>query len=328
MEAPEKDEATATMKTLGRFGDWRKLVAVGASTLIFTIGAVSAQDKQGEDATFTEKMKEWQEKMSDAVRDSWQRLGQGSGAKNPDGSSVTAASVDFREQEDSYRLRLHFPERDLDKVQIDLSGETLRIVAPPEAKASRFEQIIHLENLAAGVTPQIERKPEDNLIFVTIPKSSGETATTTPPGSPPANRWDDWEDDVREQMSRLREEMDRIFGQAFSDLRHRPGFKEFLDEAQSGSWFNLQEEADKYVVRAYLPDRDINNVNVSVEGDVLKLEAQGEDTQQEQSDGSIISRKAQYSQVLSLPGPVQADKMTMERKENMLVVTLPKAPAS
>jgi HSP20 family molecular chaperone IbpA len=300
---------------------------VGASIMVFTMGAVTAQDRQDEGAGFREKMKEWQEKMSDAFRDSWQRLWQDRGAKNPDAATVTAASVDLREQQDSYTLRLHLPNRDLDKVQIDLSGDTLRIVAPPEAKAARYEQIIQLENLTAGVTPQIERKPEDGLIVVTIPKSSGEAAATTPPDSPPANRWDDWDRDVLEQMNRLREEMDRIFGQAFSEFRNRPEFKEFFDQAQFGSSFDVQEESDKYIVRAYLPDRDINNVNVSVEGDVLKLEAQGEDTRQEEGNGSFFSRKAQYSQVLSLPGPVQADKMTVERKENMLIVTLPKASA-
>jgi HSP20 family molecular chaperone IbpA len=302
-------------------------MSVGASIMVFTMGAVTAQDRQDEGAGFREKMKEWQEKMSAAFRDSWQRLWQDRGAKNPDAATVTAASVDLREQQDSYTLRLHLPNRDLDKVQIDLSGDTLRIVAPPEAKAARYEQIIQLENLNAGVTPQIERKPEDGLIVVTIPKSSGEAAATTPPGRPPANRWDDWDRDVLEQMNRLREEMDRIFGQAFSEFRNRPEFKEFFDQAQFGSSFDVQEESDKYVVRAYLPDRDINNVNVSVEGDVLKLEAQGEDTRQEEGDGSFFSRKAQYSQVLSLPGPVQADKMTVERKENMLIVTLPKASA-
>jgi HSP20 family molecular chaperone IbpA len=302
-------------------------MSVGASIMVFTMGAVTAQDRQDEGAGFREKMKEWQEKMSDAFRDSWQRLWQDRGAKNPDAATVTAASVDLREQQDSYTLRLHLPNRDLDKVQIDLSGDTLRIVAPPEAKAARYEQIIQLENLTAGVTPQIERKPEDGLIVVTIPKSSGEAAATTPPDSPPANRWDDWDRDVLEQMNRLREEMDRILGQAFSEFRNRPEFKEFFDQAQFGSSFDVQEESDKYIVRAYLPDRDINNVNVSVEGDVLKLEAQGEDTRQEEGNGSFFSRKAQYSQVLSLPGPVQADKMTVERKENMLIVTLPKASA-
>jgi hypothetical protein len=38
----------------------------------------------------------------------------------------------------------------------------------------------------------------------------------------------------------------------------------------------------------------------------------------------VFSRKARYSQLLTLPGLVQANKMAVERKENMLVVTLPK----
>ena len=308
------------MKKIIRFNSWGKLMSVSASIMVLTIGAMAAQETEGEGPSFTEKMKEWQEKMSDAFRESWERLWQDRGAKNLDASTATAVSIDLREQKDSYTLRLHLPNRDLEKVQIDLSGDTLRIVAPPEGKAARYEQSMQLDDLTAGSTPQIERQPKDHLIVVTIPKSSDQTATT-----PPASRRDDWDHRVLEQMNRMREEMDRIFGQAFSEFRNRPEFKEFFDQAQFGSSFDLQEEGDKYVVRAYLPDCDINNVNVSVEGDVLKLEAQGEDTRQEQQDGSSYSRKAQYFQVLSLPGPVQADKMTVERKENMLIVTLPKA---
>ena len=315
------------MKTMLRGDEWGRLVTLAAGVMVLTMGGVAAQDTQGEGAKFAEKMKEWREKVSEAFRDSWQRLGQSRDAKNPDASTVAAASVDLREQQDSYTLRLHLPNRDLDKVQIDLSGNTLRIVAPPEAKAGRYEQSIQLDNLTAGTTPQIERKPEDSLIVVTIPKSAGQTAAGTPSASPPAGRWDDWDRDVLEQMNRLGEEMDRIFGQAFSEFRNRPEFKDFFDQAQFGSSVDLQEETDKYVVRAYLPDRDINNVNVSVEGDVLKLEVQGDDTREQERDGSFFSKKAQYSQVLSLPGPVQADKMTVDRKENMLIVTLPKASA-
>jgi HSP20 family molecular chaperone IbpA len=315
------------MKTLLGSGKWGRRLAVGASIMVLTLGSVAAQENESEGAKFTEKMKEWQEKMSEAFRDGWQRLWQDRGGNNPDASTVAAASVDLREQQDSYTLRLHLPNRDLDQVQIDLSDKTLRIVAPAESKAGRYEQSIQLDNLAAGTTPQIERKPEDSLIVVTIPKNSSQTAAATPSASPPASRWDDWDRDVLEQMNRLRQEMDRIFGQAFSEFRNRPEFKEFFDQAQFGSSVDLQEESDKYVVRAYLPDSDINNVNVSVEGDVLKLEAQGEDSRQQGGDGSFSSKKAQYSQVLSLPGPVQADKMTVERKENMLIVTLPKASA-
>jgi hypothetical protein len=44
------------------------------------MGAGIGQDTPGEGASVTEKMKEWQEKMLDAFRDS----GQDGGGKNPD----------------------------------------------------------------------------------------------------------------------------------------------------------------------------------------------------------------------------------------------------
>ena len=235
------------MKKIIRFNSWGKLMSVSASIMVLTIGAMAAQETEGEGPSFTEKMKEWQEKMSDAFRETWERLWQDRGAKNLDASTVTAASIDLREQQDSYTLRLHLPNRDLDKVQIDLSSDTLRIVAPPEGKAARYEQSIQLDDLTAGSTPQVERKPKDHLIVVTIPKSSDQTATT-PSATPPASRRDDWDHRVLEQMNRMREEMDRIFGQAFSEFRNRPEFKEFFDQAQFGSSFDLQEEGDKYAL--------------------------------------------------------------------------------
>ncbi|MEO7098952.1 MAG: Hsp20/alpha crystallin family protein [Luteolibacter sp.] len=38
-----------------------------------------------------------------------------------------------------------------------------------------------------------------------------------------------------------------------------------------------------------------------------------------------MTHKAEYMQILSLPGPVQVDKMKVDRKEGVLTVTLPKA---
>ena len=87
-----------------------------------------------------------------------------------------------------------------------------------------------------------------------------------------------------------------------------PEFREFFNQSRFGSSLDIQEESGKYVIRAYLPDRDMNNVNVTVEGQTLKLEAKAE-------NGMVFAQKARYSQLLTLPGPVQADKMAVERKE-------------
>ena len=98
-----------------------------------------------------------------------------------------------------------------------------------------------------------------------------------------------------------------------------------FDEPLFGSSVDLSEEGNNYVVRAYLPRRDMNKVNVSVEGQTLKIEAKAEESGDNPEKGMIVSRQAQYSQMLTLPGPVKVDKMKVDRKEGLLVVTLPKA---
>jgi HSP20 family molecular chaperone IbpA len=317
------------MKSKPLTNHWGRLLATSLSMAMLTGAAVAttAEESQRDSSHFTEKMKNWQEKMSETFRDTWQGLWQDKDAKNLGESTVARASVDLREQQDSYTVRLNLPHRDLNKVEIKLSGDTLHIVAPAEGKAGRYEQNIRLEGVAANAAPQIERRTKDNLVVVTVPKSS-DLARIRPTFDPPMSLWDSWDRDVLEQMDRMRREMDRIFDRAFSDFRSQPEFSEFFNQARFGSSIDLQEEKDKYIVRAYLPDRDMNNVNVTIEGQLLKLEATEENTRQEQDEGMRFSSKAHYSQVLTLPGPVQTEKMTVERKENMLVVMLPKAPAS
>jgi len=71
----------------------------------------------------------------------------------------------------------------------------------------------------------------------------------------------------------------------------------------------------------------MRNINVTVEAGTLKIEAKEQETRKKDGDaGSLHStRKGAYSQLLTLPGPVQSEKMEVEKKEGMLVVTLPKA---
>jgi HSP20 family protein len=125
-------------------------------------------------------------------------------------------------------------------------------------------------------------------------------------------------------MNRMQWEMDNIFNQAFTPFRGLPEFDGFFNQARFGASFDLQDEGAKYVLRAYLPNRDNSKVNVTVQDQNLKVEASGEDTQKGNNGDVVSTRKAQYAQVLTLPGPVQADKMTIDRKDDMLVVTLPK----
>jgi HSP20 family protein len=304
----------------------RKWLAIGLSIAAGTVvvaGAVAGEkDKH---PGFFEKMKQWQEEMSKTFRDAQKKAGESDPKGAPAGRS---ASVDLREQNDSYVLRLNLPGRTLEKVNIQLNGSVLHIDAPAEDKAGRYEQSITLLD-AAGSTPEIERKAGDNLIVVKVPKAPASGSQDSPKAEsrvPFLPLLDD-EKDILGRMDRMQREMDRIFEEQFKEFRLTPAHRGFFDLPRFGSSVDIKEEGDNYVVRAYLPGRDTNNVNVTAEERTVKIEAKAEKTDNKDGGGAVVSRNSHYAQLLTLPGPVIPDKMQVDRKEGMLIVRLPKAPA-
>jgi HSP20 family molecular chaperone IbpA len=162
---------------------------------------------QGNSSTFTDKMRDWQEEMSQAFHDTWKDLWQNKSAKSLSGSLISTASMDLREQPDNYTVRLNLPNRNLDKVDVKITGGTLHIVAPAEGNASLYEQDVKLADVAADAKPVIERKQDENLIVVTVPKAGGQAA----PAPREITSSDDWDRDVLDQMSRMQREMNQIF---------------------------------------------------------------------------------------------------------------------
>ncbi len=264
-------------------------------------------------------MKQWQDLMSDKFRDTWEGW---RGRKG--GNSIGAASVDLREQKDSYTVRLNLPERDLSKVDIKLDGSSLHITAPAEKKAGGYEQTITLAQVAPQAQLVIDRRPNDNLIIVTVPKNQ-ELADSKPLltfPDPALSPLADWDRDIFTRMDKMRRDMDRIFDESFQGLRS--DHLGLFDRSRFGSSLDVQEEGNNFVVRAYLPDRKMENVNVTIEGQTLKIDAKAEESEKK-GDKEVKSHKAHYAQVVTLPGPVKADMMKVDKKDGMLVVTLPKA---
>ena len=300
-------------------------LALSASVMItWPPSVVAAGESKKDSIGFVEKMEQWQARMSEKFRDTWKGL-----RGDEKGKSVATASVDLREDKDGYTVRLNLPDRDLEKVEIKLEDEALRVVAPAGDKAGRYEQTIALAGVDSGAVPQIERKQKDSMIVVTVPKGSAQAGGKYLPTLPEPSLlpFPDWDRDIFARMEKMRRDMDRTFEDAFREFRAAPEHKGFFDEPRFGSSFDLKEEGDDYIVRAYLPQRDMQNINVTVDDRTLKIEARDEVTSEKKDEPRALhsTRKAAYAQVLTLPGPVQSDKMKVDKKEGMLVVTLPKA---
>jgi HSP20 family molecular chaperone IbpA len=300
------------------------LLAWGAISLAFTLSPAAATEAKNEDKTFMERMQEWQDKMSETFRDAWKNL-----RLDDKGGSVSTASVDLREQKDSYIVRLNLPGRDLEKVRITVSDGALHIAAPAEDKAGSYEQTLKLDGIASNAEPKIKRKQKDAMIVVTVPKNGSVAKSSPDPtvSDPPLLPVGDWDRDFLARMEKMRRDMDRVFEDAFDEFKLAPEYKGFFDEPRFGSSVDLKDDGDHYTVRAYLPERSMNNVNVTVEQQSLRIEAKEQEFKARRGKSQDLrrERKAAYSQILTLPGPVQAEKMKVEKKDQMLVVTLPKA---
>ncbi|HEY2711313.1 MAG TPA: Hsp20/alpha crystallin family protein [Chthoniobacterales bacterium] len=119
---------------------------------------------------------------------------------------------------------------------------------------------------------------------------------------------------VDKRMQRLDNRLNSVFTNTFRDL------DDWFGRSDLASSIDLREQKDKYVVRVYVPDT--SKVNASVENNALHVTA--EDEQQTNGAGNA----ERYEQILSPPGPVQRDKMKIDRKENLVVIDLPKTSAS
>jgi HSP20 family molecular chaperone IbpA len=310
-------------------------LVVAAIVIPNRISAADAQQDNKSSSGFLAPLRQWQEKMTDVFRDTFKNLAGKNGADTNTGSSVSA---DLREQNDSYTLRVNLPNRNLDKVEVRLEGNRVRVVAPEEGAARSYEQTITLGDLPPDPKLNVERKQQDGVIVVTVPKSNASSSIASTPTQAPAPSKDDAPGslrrdlDIMDSMERMRRDMDRIFQDSFRSFKmlpdYLPDYGNWFDEHRFGSSYEVNEEGDSYVVRIYLPDRDMQNVSVKVDGQTLLVDASAEGSKSSDAGVDRTEKKvhrAQFSQRLTLPGPVNSIKMKTERKDNMLIVTLPKA---
>lgn len=118
---------------------------------------------------------------------------------------------------------------------------------------------------------------------------------------------------------RLRElgnQLDEIFAQSFRNLGSTFGQSGFAASV------DLREQKDRYVARVYVPNGDTSKVNATIDNGALHVTMQAT----EAKNGTRTLEN--YEQIITLSEPVQADRMQIERKQNMVVITVPKSVAA
>lgn len=93
---------------------------------------------------------------------------------------------------------------------------------------------------------------------------------------------------------------------------------------------DLTEGEDAYLVRLDMPGLDKSDIDVKVEGMLLTITGSSEsEAESRDAAGKTLRRErrsGRFQRTVTLPGPVQADKVDARYENGVLTITVPKAP--
>lgn len=249
------------------------------------------------------------------------------------GAALLSSSVEIRDNPSNYDVRVTLPANDAPQIGVRLEGKTLRIASGQSAQGARYEQSFLLPEAADGSSLTMNR--ENDRLTITVPKGPARqhaAAVSPMPQSAPGRdlaRMNAWSGRVLSQFARIQQQMDSMMNQAMQNFGDSDPFENligggFMDALSTGRMFNLEEKPDKFVITANVSKDEAKNVKVAVENErMLKLAFRNETSGGGNGVQSIQS--SDYTEVLTLPKPVDAGKMTMDYKNGGLEIVLPKA---
>jgi len=124
----------------------------------------------------------------------------------------------------------------------------------------------------------------------------------------------------------LKREMERFF-ERFAE----PVWEPF--ETLAGDWapkLDLAETNEVIVVTAEMPGVDLKEIEIALTGDLLALKGEKENATEEKEERyhRVERTYGAFLRTVRLPMAVDGSKVTATFKNGVLVVTLPKTPAS
>jgi len=134
-------------------------------------------------------------------------------------------------------------------------------------------------------------------------------------------RWDPFRD-----LAGFRQAMDRVFEDTFN---RTPAARNGEDEL--GAWtlgIDVTEDNDEYVVTAAVPGVAPEDIDISIEDDVLTISGDFEDKRKKEEKNYVRQelRYGSFRRSLRLPPTVDADKAHASFEQGMLRLQLPKRP--
>jgi HSP20 family protein len=123
----------------------------------------------------------------------------------------------------------------------------------------------------------------------------------------------------------LKREVDRLFDRFFDSP--------WAETPALGDWtpaIDVTEGKDAVTVKAEVPGVDPKDISVSLEGDVLMIKGEKEQTKEEKDERQHRVERSwgAFMRAVRLPAPVDGGKVTATFKNGVVTITLPKTPSA
>jgi HSP20 family protein len=132
-------------------------------------------------------------------------------------------------------------------------------------------------------------------------------------------RWEPFQ-----EMLTLREAMDRLFQESFV----HPGRSSLTQGERGWMPIDMSEQGDAFEVSATMAGVKPEDVQISVENDVLTIRADSKSEGERRDQRWLVKERQQasFQRSIRLPARVQIDDARATFEDGVLTVTLPKAP--
>ena len=124
-----------------------------------------------------------------------------------------------------------------------------------------------------------------------------------------------------EEFTLLRKEMDNLWNQFLDDVS--------FSKVVSYKWqpsIDISETKDKILIQAELPGMGVNDINVSISGNLLTIKGEKNKGEEDKEEHHYYVERycGSFQRVVQLPTDVQGDTVKATFDKGVLKITLPK----
>lgn len=131
------------------------------------------------------------------------------------------------------------------------------------------------------------------------------------------------------EMHAMQQRIDQMFGNAFNRFRASDDFGRLFGNFAFSPDINVEDKGDHYLVSVDLPGGEDSQIATKLDGQTLTISGSIQSDSKQEQKGQFLRqerRSGRFERLLTLPGPVNADKMTTSVNKGVLHITIPKAP--